>query len=160
MAIIRLRPSQPVPPLQPDRRPDGPRLRDLPPAMHTTLAAVDISGFGDPARDDATRLHLRHEMYGRLSEACEMTRVPWRGCYHEDRGDGALLIVPPGIPPAQMLDPFINHLAAVLRHYNTLASPRAQLRLRLALHHGQVLTPRRWRGGRWCAGRGRSAAST
>ncbi|WP_067801399.1 nucleotidyl cyclase domain-containing protein [Actinomadura formosensis] len=106
-------------------------------SVATTLAAVDISKFG--TRQDArTQLHLRHQMYTLISEACRITRVPWTDCYREDRGDGALFIAPPTVAAEQLLDPFAHHLVAVLRRYNRLASQTARLRLRLAVHTGQV----------------------
>ncbi|MFI6516994.1 hypothetical protein ACIBF1_15675 [Spirillospora sp. NPDC050679] len=110
----------------------------LPPApVTTTLAAVDICAFGS-RRDTRTQLHLRREMYGLVAEACRITRVPWSDCHREDRGDGALFIVPPDVAADRLLDPFANHLAVVLRHYNHLAGPATRLRLRLAVHTGRV----------------------
>lgn len=110
----------------------------LAPAMHTTLAAIDIAAFGDRRRDDDIQLRLRREMYGLLAEACAMGTLPWWDCHREDRGDGALIIAPPQVAPELFLDPLAHHLAAVLRRYNRLASDTARLRLRLAVHSGLV----------------------
>ncbi len=103
----------------------------------TTLAAVDICAFG-ARRDLRTQLHLRRELYGLIAEACRITRVPWFDCYREDRGDGVLFVVPPDVAADHLLDPFAHHLAMVLRRYNELAGPTAQLRLRLAVHAGLI----------------------
>ena len=110
--------------------------RPLSSPLNTTLAAVDICSFG--GRDDHVQLHQRREMYARLVEACEITQIPWWECYREDRGDCALIIAPPEVPAEHLLDPFAHHLTAVLRRYNRLASTAARLRLRLAVHVGQV----------------------
>ncbi|MGP4029735.1 hypothetical protein [Actinomadura sp. 3N407] len=121
---------------------DAPRLplstgEGLPSPVPTTLAAVDICRFG--ARSNArTQLHLRREMYALIAEACRITRVPWAASYREDRGDGALFIVPPDVAAEHLLDPFAHHLVAVLRRYNRLSSHAAQLKLRLAVHTGRV----------------------
>ncbi|RSN53326.1 hypothetical protein DMH08_27740 [Actinomadura sp. WAC 06369] len=64
--------------------------------------------------------------------------MPWASCYREDRGDGALFIVPPDVVGDHLLDPFAHHLAAALRRYNQLAGDIAQIRLRLAVHTGRV----------------------
>jgi hypothetical protein len=114
----------------------APQPHTVPSALHTTLAAVDISSFGN--RDDHTQLHQRREMYALLAEACEITRIPWWDCYREDRGDGALIITPPHVPAEDLMDPFAHHLTAVLRRYNRLASASAGLRLRLAVHTGRI----------------------
>ncbi|MFB4318068.1 hypothetical protein [Actinomadura sp. 21ATH] len=109
----------------------------LPRPTTTTLAAVDICRFGT-RRDAPTQLLLRKEMYGLVAEACRITRVPWYDCHREDRGDGALFIVPPDVAADHLLDPFANHLTVVLRRYNRLAGPATRLRLRLAVHAGQI----------------------
>ncbi|MGH3239506.1 MAG: hypothetical protein ACRDNL_03945 [Spirillospora sp.] len=88
--------------------------------------------------DEHSQLHQRHQLYARLAEACEITRIPWWDCYREDRGDGALIIAPPEVPADAFLDPFAHHLTAVLRRHNRLASPAARLRLRVAVHAGHV----------------------
>lgn len=108
------------------------------PPVHTTLVAVDICSFGDRRRDDGVQLHLRREMYDRLMEACAITRLPWWESHREDRGDGALVVMPPYVPPEDLLDPFAHHLTALLRRYNRLASEAARLQLRLAVHAGRV----------------------
>lgn len=107
-------------------------------SLHTTLAAVDMSSFGAPCRDDLAQLHARHHMYGLLVESFEMTRLPWRACHREDRGDGVLIVAPPEVPAGDFLDPLAHHLTAVLRRHNRLAGDAARLRLRLAVHIGLV----------------------
>lgn len=101
------------------------------------MAAIDICGFGT-RRDAATQLHLRRELYLLIDQACAITGVPWPSCYREDRGDGALFVVPPGTNAEHLLDPFAHHLTAVLRRYNRTAGSTTQLKLRLAVHTGQV----------------------
>jgi hypothetical protein len=124
---VHLPPAGPVTPLRERGR-----------TLYTTLAAVDISAFGGRHRDDIAQLHVRREMYGLLTEAFEMTRLPFWDCHREDRGDGVLIVAPPDVPAADFLDPLAHHLTAVLRRYNRLASDAAELRLRLAVHAGLV----------------------
>lgn len=103
-----------------------------------TWFAVDIEKFGDPARDDEVRRELHVVLYRELSRAFDASGVPWDGCRHEDRGDGAIVEVPPTVPMALLIDPLLGHLRAALRKHNRLAAPAAQLRLRVALHTGIV----------------------
>lgn len=106
-------------------------------SLHTTLVAVDITGFG--ARHEATiQYHLRTRMYEHLIEAFMMTRLPWWDCYREDRGDGALIVAPPNICGDLFLDPLAHHLTAILHRYNRLTNDTNRLRLRIAVHHGDV----------------------
>jgi hypothetical protein len=106
-------------------------------ATRTTLMAVDICGFGD-RHDEDVQLHLREKMYELLAETFKMTRLPWERVYHEDRGDGALLILPPVVSAEILLDPFAHHLHALLRRSNRFASEAARLRMRVAVHAGDV----------------------
>jgi hypothetical protein len=112
------------------------RPQKWPPGLYAALAAVDICSFG--GRDDHVQLHQRRVLYAQLAEVFEMTGISWTECYREDRGDGALIIVPPGVPVHHLLDPLAHHLTAALRRYNRLASTDAQLRLRVAVHAGYV----------------------
>ncbi|MFC4912370.1 hypothetical protein [Actinomadura gamaensis] len=108
--------------------------------VYTTMIAVDIVAFTDRRRDEEIRRHLRHRLYEQLREAFAMTLLPWDACYREDRGDGALVIVPPDVPPHLLLDPLAHHLLAMLRRGNRFASEPARMRLRLASHSGHVET--------------------
>jgi hypothetical protein len=103
----------------------------------STIAAVDICGFGT-RRDAATQLHLRRELYSLVEQACAMTGVSWPSCHREDRGDGALFVLPAGTVVDHLLDPFAHHLTAVLRRYNRMAGPTTRMKLRLAVHAGHV----------------------
>lgn len=106
--------------------------------LHTTLAAVDIIGFGDPRRTNDIQLHLRRAMYEQLAAAFTITALPWWDCYREDRGDGCLIIAPPTTDPDDLLDPLAHHLTALLRRHNRLTGDTTRLRLRLAVHTGYI----------------------
>ncbi|MGI5320998.1 hypothetical protein [Actinomadura nitritigenes] len=60
---------------------------------------VDIASFSAPYRTDMDRLEVRRIMYELLWEAFANSDVPWDECHREDRGDGALIIVPPETRP-------------------------------------------------------------
>jgi hypothetical protein len=107
------------------------------PPTHTALMAVDICAFGD-RRDGDMQLHLRAKMYELLARAFAMTLLPWPETYREDRGDGALIILPPAVPAEILLDPLAHHLSALLRQSNRFASDTARLRMRVAVHAGDV----------------------
>jgi hypothetical protein len=102
------------------------------------LLAVDIAGFGAPDRDDDIQQHLRAALYGMLECAFNRSDVPWEECVHEDRGDGALITIPPVIPVPRVLNPLPEVLNGLLRRHNRLSAPSACMQLRAAAHVGYV----------------------
>lgn len=107
------------------------------PSYHGMLA-VDIKGFNDPRRDHEIRRSLRVAMYELLAGALNRSGLPWDACYHEDRGDGVLVIAPTGVPAVMLLYPVAEHLRAGVRRHNRFHVELAQIRLRTAVHAGEV----------------------
>jgi hypothetical protein len=107
--------------------------------QNCSILLTDIASFGDPRRDDHDRRVVRGVMYAILRDAFEISDVPWPDCYWEDRGDGALFIVPPLIPTVSVVDPFLARVAATLRRHNRQASDAVRIQLRVALHVGPVV---------------------
>jgi hypothetical protein len=117
-----------------------PQNTALPPSsvMDTTLVAIDIMGYARRYRGASAQLYARQTMYELVIEAFGITALPWRDCYREDRGDGALIVAPPGVAPGQFLDPLIHHLNALLRCHARHVSQSMRLNLRMAVHYGYV----------------------
>lgn len=107
-------------------------------SLHHVIVGVDIVGFNAPGRDDEVQLALRRALYLMLTEAFEAAAVPWHECVHEDRGDGAVVLVPAEIPAETVIGPLLTHLGAGVRRHNRLSSEIAQIRLRTAVHAGEV----------------------
>lgn len=103
-----------------------------------TILAFDINGFTRPDRDEAIRIHLHEVLYEILTGAFEESGLPWRQCHHEDRGDGALVILPPGIPAQPVIDPLPERLRGLIRRHNRMACDAARMQLRAAAHIGPV----------------------
>jgi hypothetical protein len=103
--------------------------------VHCPMLALDIVAFS--SRDASTQQYLRDGLYRIAKDACDAAGLPWRTCYHEDRGDGILGIAPSGIS-AELLDPVAAYVHAGLRRYNKLTSPAARIQLRMAIHAGYV----------------------
>lgn len=112
-------------------------------AVHRAIVVVDIVDSTDPIRRNGDRLVIRDAMYEALSGAF---RWPgWLKCYREDRGDGALVLVPPGVPKDWLVTSLPERLeAALARHNAAMALQDAtraaatQLRLRVAVNAGEV----------------------
>lgn len=105
-----------------------------------SIFLVDITAFGRRDRNDDDRRTIRNAMYTILQEACQNSNVPWLACHREDRGDGALIIVPPSTPTRSVVDPLLARLAAALKHYNRQAVPATRIQLRIALHVGPIVS--------------------
>ncbi|MBO2449543.1 hypothetical protein J4573_20750 [Actinomadura barringtoniae] len=105
---------------------------------HRVILAVDIVGFNDESHDDEVQLALRRALYLILTQAFEAAPIAWADTVHEDRGDGAVIVLPPDVPAATVLGPLALHLRAAVRRHNRLASEIAQISLRVSVHAGEV----------------------
>jgi CRP-like cAMP-binding protein len=103
-----------------------------------SIVLTDIAAFGAEDRDDFDRQTVRRRMYELLRDAFEWSGVSWAAGYHEDRGDGVLIVVPPTVPTASIVDPLVARLAASLRRHNRQSSDAVRIQLRLALNVGPV----------------------
>lgn len=105
---------------------------------HHALFVCDIVAFSDPARSDEIHRYLRQELRVRIGRAFDSTGVPYADCRVEDRGDGLLVVAPAGISAGLLVSPLAEHIDAELRRQHEVAAPVARLRLRTAVHGGEV----------------------
>jgi class 3 adenylate cyclase len=103
-----------------------------------TVFAVDIAGFTRPERDDEIRLYLHKELYELLQQAFDGSGIPWARCFHEDRGDGVLVVVPPDLAAKGIIDPLPELLRSLIRRHNHVSCQAAGIQLRAAVHIGPV----------------------
>ena len=102
------------------------------------IMLTDITAFSAPGRNDEDRLNLRRTMYDMLQRAFEAAGLPWQDLHKEDRGDGALIVIPPDTPATAVAAHVLGHLAAALRQHNQSARDALRMQLRVALHAGPV----------------------
>ncbi|TCO62225.1 hypothetical protein [Actinocrispum wychmicini] len=107
-------------------------------AVHRTIIAVDIEGFGDPARTMPHQLATRAGLYKVVAEALDAAGVPWDRCRTEDRGDAVFILVPPDIPKSPLVAVMPEALAHAVRAHNHISDERQRVRLRMAVHAGEV----------------------
>lgn len=107
--------------------------------QHCTIVFTDITGFSSRSRDEKSRIEMRRAMFAALRESFEEARIPWESCYSEDRGDGALIVVPAEVPSATVVDPVIASLEMRLRRHNRRSASAARIQLRVAVDVGPVL---------------------
>jgi hypothetical protein len=102
------------------------------------LFAADIAEFTRGDRDDDIRLHLHEELYRVLEQAFDASGIPWNACFTEDRGDGALVVIPPNIGAKAIIDPLPERLRTLIRRHNHVSRDAARIQLRVAAHMGPV----------------------
>jgi hypothetical protein len=107
-------------------------------AMHQTMVLVDVASFTHPDRTLAHQRAVRDGLYMVLKEAFAEAGVDWAACYNEDRGDGAMILVPADVPALVLASQLLDRLVAALREHNAIHVHEASIRLRLVLHSGQV----------------------
>ncbi|HEV2781587.1 MAG TPA: hypothetical protein VGX25_19565 [Actinophytocola sp.] len=104
--------------------------------IHYALAAVDIDGFG--TRSDADQQWLRDRMYELLRDAADGAGICWKRCHRVDRGDSVVLLIPAQVSKVTVAGGFVRELRAGLRTHNRRSREPVAMRLRMALHAGEV----------------------
>ncbi|MET0133200.1 MAG: hypothetical protein ABW215_06360 [Kibdelosporangium sp.] len=105
---------------------------------HRAIVVTDIASFTDPARTQHVQTAMHEALYRILRTSFGESGVTLADCHLEDRGDGAMILVPPTFSKQALADQLPARLLAGLRNYNDVASSEAQLVLRIALHAGEV----------------------
>ncbi|MEA5367188.1 tetratricopeptide repeat protein [Amycolatopsis sp., V23-08] len=109
------------------------------PAVHRTILVVDVERYGSPARSDLDRVAVRAGLYAALEAAFAAAAVVWAGCDRANSGDGVLVVIPPTVPKSVFVQSLPGNLIAELRRYNERSSAARRVRLRMALHAGEVV---------------------
>jgi AcrR family transcriptional regulator len=121
-------------------RPLGWRRRSGEP-LRRGILAIDIEGFGRRDRTDPVRTRLRERLYRLLDDALDAAEIPLESIeWRENLGDGLLMLADPHVSVARLLDPLVSRLAAELSNQNHHSTDAERLRLRVAIHDGQVLS--------------------
>lgn len=108
------------------------------PALHRAILGVDIEGFADRRRTNLDQVAMRDGLYRCLRTAFAVSGIDWTACYCEDRGDGALILVPPEVPKSLLVVHLPEELSSVLRSHNEAQAPESRIRVRLVVHAGEV----------------------
>jgi hypothetical protein len=104
-----------------------------------TIAVLDIVGFADPVRTDPIRAQLRHRLYKLIRQALARAEIDPDAVHRFDIGDGVILLFHPHLSAAHVVSAMIPALAEGLTQGNKGVPSNERLRLRLALHRGEVL---------------------
>jgi len=108
------------------------------PAVHRTLVVVDVEGFGDRQRTNPHQLAVRDGLWQALARAFDDAGIRWAGCRREDRGDGMLILARAEVPKGRFTESLPGALAAALEEHNRGRCAQERIRLRMAVHAGEV----------------------
>ncbi|MGW5741163.1 hypothetical protein [Amycolatopsis sp. NPDC003861] len=106
--------------------------------VHRTIAAFDVEGYSAPERTSDDLEALRKGLHEALIAAFSDSGMPWDELYHEVNGDGYLVLVPAQFGKSALVERFTQCLAKEVRVHNAQNEKQAQMRLRMALHAGEI----------------------
>jgi len=113
-------------------------MKDQRLAVHRSIVVVDVEGFGDQRRTDAHQVAVRDGLYGVMRAAFGRAGISWDDCGREDRGDGVFVLVPAEVPKGLLVESLPPALVAALQAHNEAHLGPERIRLRMALHAGEV----------------------
>lgn len=105
---------------------------------HRTICVVDVAGFGAPDRTRPDCVAIRAGMHGTLKLACEKSGIPWNSCHVEVVGDSVLVLTPADVPKGALAGTLPSALVTGLRAHNETHPPAQRIKLRMALHAGEI----------------------
>jgi hypothetical protein len=104
-----------------------------------TVILTDVVEFGARIRSDRDRQIIRREGL----EMMEQLLGPlWGECISEDRGDGLLIVAPPHVITAKIMECIHRELPGKLRRHNRTYTKSVRIRLRIAVNVGPVVSDR------------------
>lgn len=107
-------------------------------SRHHLIVVADVEGFGDPRRTGPHQRAVRDGLYAMMTAAFAAAGLVWEDCYHEDRGDAVFVLVPAEADKAVFVEAALPALVTRLRVHNDTHPESQRIRLRVALHAGEV----------------------
>lgn len=103
---------------------------------YRAVLAFDIADSA--GRGDIPLKRIRDVLFAAVQEALQRSGIGLEQCRQQDTGDGVRLIMPGEAWKAQLVHPFGDALAALLRAHNLTADPSTQIKVRAAMHAGDI----------------------
>jgi class 3 adenylate cyclase len=116
----------------------GSQVKDQRLAVHRTILVVDVEGFSGQHRTNAHQVAVRDGLYRVMCNAFGVAGISWDDCDREDRGDGVLVLVPAGVPKSLLVESLPAAIVTELCGHNSVHPGPERIRLRMALHAGEV----------------------
>jgi hypothetical protein len=100
--------------------------------------ALLLVGLERSADDSEAKARCRDALFRLLEKALTSSGIYWSSCLHEEAEDRVIVIVPRLFPKTRLIDPFLGHLSAGVRHHNRYVSADITIRVRMAIHAGDI----------------------
>jgi hypothetical protein len=97
-----------------------------------------VEGFGARDRTNRNQVAVRDGLYTAVRAAFGEAGIPWADRDHEDRGDGMFILAGAEVPKSLFVELLPSALVSALRKHNGGHPDSERIRLRLALHAGEV----------------------
>ncbi len=105
---------------------------------HVSVFFLDVRNFS--RRDTRTQVDWRTGLRTIIEEAVKYARLPADSILLlQDRGDGFLGVVDAAVSNILLVADFVHGLQSALRSYNRDRNKSGRIRLRIALHQGEVI---------------------
>ncbi len=106
-------------------------------SIYYTMIVIDIEQFG--RRKNPDQRWLRRQMYDVLEAAATQAGIPWSDCHRADRGDGVIILTPASVAKEDITEGFVRQLDTELGTYARRSGESVAMRMRVALHAGDVV---------------------
>lgn len=103
---------------------------------YRALLACDIASSA--GRGEHNLQQIREVLDSACDTAFQAAGLDWTDCRRQDTGDGFQLVAPSGIRKQTLLYPVLPDLAMLVRAHNRRAPDVVKIRLRVALHAGEI----------------------
>ena len=100
-----------------------------------TVILSDVTGFGARTRTDEDRRVIREALFSITHAVLQGIPDVWSW---DDRGDGLLIVVPPSVPTAKIVEHLHRALPVALEAHNRAYHDSARIQLRVAVNVGPV----------------------
>jgi hypothetical protein len=107
-------------------------------AVHRSFVVVDVESYGAPDRTSPHRTAVREGMYQVLMTAFAECDLPWDDKAVDDAGDSLMVLLPADVPKSVLVERLPERVVAALRRHNHAHADGARLRMRMAVHAGEV----------------------
>ncbi|ONI79706.1 hypothetical protein ALI144C_23375 [Actinosynnema sp. ALI-1.44] len=107
---------------------------------YRSIVVIDMAGSG--WWDDLAQLRARAALDEMVRAAFRAADIAWHTLVVEDRGDGMIMLVPPTVSKVDVLDRVVPSLTTALYEHNSMTAQTLRIRLRVAVHAGEVLRGR------------------
>ncbi|MCX5423812.1 hypothetical protein [Streptomyces sp. NBC_00078] len=103
---------------------------------YRALLACDIAGSA--GRGEQRLQEIRRVLRSTLFDALGIANLNAQDLLYVDTGDGCQLVAPAALPKAGLLFPLLPELSSRIREHNEHAGADTRLRVRAALHAGEI----------------------